>query len=320
MRKDDQIDLAIIICTFRREQLLRKALSSLITQSCPDGLSVTVFVVDNSDEGSAAGVVELASRESPFEIHRVEAHPPNISVARNAGLRAAAAPYVAFIDDDEELEPGWLDAVAQGVRVHPHDVLLGAVVPVFEAPERASNAVDRLFSRRLDAVAGQDLFAFGSKKTSAIAMGTGNSIFRRATTLDVDGPFGLDHGKSGGEDYDLFCRLQLRGCRFGWLPAARVREFVPASRCDPAYLRRRFYAGGQHFAEAVAGVSRRPATARWWLRAKAAAQAVALAAAAPLHACRGRNALLDHSYRFAGVLGKLSLGALYPLYHQERSG
>ena len=59
-------------------------------------------------------------------------------------------------------------------------------------------------------------------------------------------------GKGGGEDYDLFCRLQRRGRRFVWLPEAAAREFVPASRCERAYLRRRFYAGGQAFAAAMA--------------------------------------------------------------------
>jgi succinoglycan biosynthesis protein ExoM len=157
-------------------------------------------------------------------------------------------------------------------------------------------------------------------KTIGVTLASANSIFRRATTLIEPDPFDIAFGKSGGEDYDLFCRLQRRGCRLGWLPAARVRDFVPTSRCDGAYLRRRFFAGGQTYAAAVAGASRYPTAMRWWLRVKAALQFVALAVLAPIHARRGRDALIDYSCRLAGVLGKLSLGGYYSLYQKTDAG
>jgi len=197
----------------------------------------------------------------------------------------------------------------------PHDVLFGAVEPAFETPQRATTATRQLFSRRVAEPTGADLVAYGPNKTLGVSLGSGNTIFRRATTLTDDEPFQAAFGAGGGEDYDLFCRLQDRGRRFGWLPEATALEFVPAARCDPAYLRARFYAGGQAFAAAVAGVSPRPGLARWVVRAKAALQAGALAAKAPLLALSDREARLDYGYRWAGVLGKLSLGAIHPIYH-----
>ena len=319
MTQQSPIDLAIVICTFRREALLRKALASVVTQNCPDGLLPCVIVVDNSDDGSAKNVVESFAGDSPFDIRRIEAHPPTISVARNAGVRATGASYVAFVDDDQELEPGWLGAVATAIRAYPHDVLFGAVEPVFEAPDRATTMARQLFSRQMDKTAGEELFAFGSGKTRGVALATNNSLFKRATALCDADPFDTAFGDGGGEDFDLFCRLQSRGCRFGWLPTARVRECVPASRCDAGYLRRRYYAGGQAFAAAIAGKSRFPQAARWGLRIKAAMQAAVLIALTPLCAWRGEDAFADHSYRFAGVLGKLSLGGIYPIYRESDS-
>jgi succinoglycan biosynthesis protein ExoM len=313
------IDLAIIICTFRREELLAKTLASIRAQAVPPGARLSVVVADNSDEGSAAGVVAAAQAVSPFEIRYVEAHPANISVARNAGIRASDAPFVAFVDDDEELAPDWFEAVVAGLRAHPHDVFFGRVDPVFEAPERVTPAIRQLFSRFIEAPSGREVTALGDRKDRVLTVATSNSVLRRATTLTDEAPFNPHFGNAGGEDLDLFCRLQVRGCRFAWLPAARVSEWVPASRCDPGYLRRRFFAGGQAYAEAVAGSSGQPVLARWWLRAKALVQLGLLALHYPAVRRQGGAALTDFGFRWAGVRGKLSLGRLYPVYREADS-
>jgi len=312
-----EIDLTIILCTYRREALLAKALASIGAQRLPSGARLAVVVADNSDEGSALGVVTAARAASPFEIRYIAAHPANISVARNVGIRAATSPIIAFIDDDEELAPGWLEAVVAGLRRYPHDVFFGGVDPVFEAPERVTPAIRTLFSRQIEAPSGQDVVALGKSRERVLTVATCNSIFRRATTLDDAEPFNPRFGHAGGEDLDLFCRLQARGRRFGWLPDARVSEFVPAARCDRAYLRRRFFAGGQVFAEAVAGNSPAPVATRWWLRAKALVQLGQLALHYPRLRAKGPAARADFAYRWAGVRGKLSLGSLYPVYRES---
>jgi len=306
--------LAVVICTFRREELLAKALASLTVQTVPEGLCVEVIVVDNSDEGSAAGVVARAAAGSPLPMRRIEAHPANISVARNAGVAATAAEFVAFLDDDQQTDPGWLAAVGTALGRLPHDAYFGAVEPEFEAPQAATPAVWQLFSRRLDAPSGQDLVAMGPLKTRGIALATNNSIFRRSAMLIGPEPFDLSFGNGGGEDYDLICRMQQRGSRLAWLPEARAREFVPAARCEAGYLRRRFYAGGQAFAAAVANASAAPGRTRWLVRLKALVQAGLLTLRLPLVLVRGGAGLADYAYSWAGVLGKLSFGGIHPIY------
>lgn len=309
--------LTIVICTYHREALLAQALASVARQELPSGLDASVIVVDNSDEGAAAAVVAEAARESPIPMRRLAAHPANIAVARNAGVAAAQGEWIAFLDDDQQAQPGWLVAVAEAIARFPHDVFFGAVEGVFETPEAAGPAARQLFSRALDAEAGREMFAMGSRKTPGVALATNNSVFRRAAMTVDDQVFDPAFGRGGGEDYDLLCRMQRRGARFAWAPAARAREFVPAARCEPAYLRRRFYAGGQAYAAAVAGASARPDAARWLLRAKAVAQAGLLIALAPLRAAQGQAALTEHSYLLAGALGKMSFGEIMPIYRRK---
>jgi len=307
--------LSLVICTFHRERLLGLALASVNAQAAPADFPVEIVVVDNSDECSARPTVDALALASQFPIRYVEAHPPNISVARNAGVAAASGAAVAFLDDDQELADGWLVAVAAALKELPHDAFFGAVEPLFEAPAEATAMARQLFSRRLDAPHGAELVAFGPQKTRDIALATNNSIFRRAS-LPADCLFDLAFGNGGGEDYDLICRMQREGKRFAWLPDACAREFVPASRCEAGYLRRRFFAGGQAFAQAVANASEHPRSTRWSIRAKALVQLALLAARTPLALARGQAALTDHLHVFAGALGKLSFAEIKPIYRE----
>jgi succinoglycan biosynthesis protein ExoM len=238
------------------------------------------------------------------------------AIARNAGVAACSGDAIAFLDDDQELAPGWLLAVAQALVDLPHDAFFGAVEPLFETPARATGMTRQLFSRRHDRPRGAELIAFGPDKTRAIALATNNSIFRRAA-LPSDGRlFDPAFGNGGGEDYDLICRMQRAGRRFAWLPEARAREFVPESRCDASYLRRRFFAGGQAYAAAVANASAHPRLSRWAIRAKAVVQLALLVARMPIAFARGGDALADHLHVLAGARGKLSLSALRPIYRE----
>lgn len=306
--------LALVICTYHREQLLAEALASIAAQQPQPDCDFRVIVVDNSDAGTARQTVAAARAGFPFALEWIEAHPANISVARNAGVAAATGAFVAFLDDDQQLRPGWLEAVARELPVSPFDAWFGAVEASFEAPGRATPLVRQLFSRSIAASSGTDLFAMGPLKTQGIALATNNSIFRRSAMLADGAPFDVAFGVGGGEDYDLLCRMQRRGSRFGWLPGAAAREYVPAGRCQPEYLRRRFYAGGQAFAAAVAKSSPHPLAARWLLRAKALVQAALLLPRLPLVLWRGGHGLADYSFVWAGVFGKLSGGAIHPLY------
>ncbi|MFV0281414.1 MAG: glycosyltransferase family 2 protein [Rhodoblastus sp.] len=309
--------LSLVVCTFHREKLLGRALESVFAQNVAPGFDLEIVVVDNSDAATARATVTNLAAAAPFPLRFVEAHPPNISVARNAGVAAARGKAIAFLDDDQELAPGWLDAVGTALGDLPQDAFFGAVEPDFEAHARPTAMARQLFSRKHGAPRGAELVAFGPQKTRGMALATNNSIFRRAA-LPRDGRmFDLAFGNGGGEDYDLICRMQRAGARFGWLPDARAREFVPAARCAPAYLRRRFFAGGQAYAAAIANASERPGLARWSIRAKALVQLVLLAVRAPLAAVRGRDVLTDHLHLIAGALGKLSFAAISPIYRQS---
>ena len=311
--------ITIIICTFNRHELLRVALDSIAGLRNPNAVPLSVVVVDNSDDSNAIPLLEGMQSGFPWPLEAIAAHPANISVARNAGVAAASsADIVAFIDDDQKLDRGWLVAVMDAVEKHPHDVFFGKVDAQLETPERAGKTVRTLFSRQMDAPTGHEMFAMGPNKTKVVALATNNSIFRRATTLTDDVPFDPAFGNGGGEDFDLFCRLQRRGRRFAWLAEARAIEHVPASRCDPDYVAPRLYAGGQAYALAVSINSPVPVLERWRQRLIAVIQLGLMVPIWLRHINSTPAERAEVRFRTAAILGKLSFRTLKPIYSDEK--
>ena len=89
---------SVIVVSRHRAVALGRCLMALAQQDHPQ---IEVIVVADPEGLAAAKATGLALKRVPFD----EA---NISAARNLGLAAAAAPVVAFIDDDAVAEPTWI--------------------------------------------------------------------------------------------------------------------------------------------------------------------------------------------------------------------
>jgi len=303
--------LSILFCTYERPALLREALATVAAMDGIGAVDLEVVVADNSDAGTAAETVAAFAATAPFPVRYVPAHPPNISAARNAAVAAAGGDVLAFLDDDMQVEPGWLDAVRAGLSETDCDVLLGPVRPRFEQPERAGPHAVSLFDRELARPTGTRLWALGPDRVAGFPLATSNSVIRRAALGGDTAPFDLALGHAGGEDFDLFARLQRRGVKLGYLAEARTTEFVPAHRCDIAYLARRHYAGAQVYAFCTVKNSDRPRLTGLVLRLKALAQAAVFA----LTFWRLEPDL--RRIRKAQIMGKLLWSRLTPLYRLE---
>ncbi len=117
----------VVPSTFERVDLLERCVESLVAQSYP---AFEVIVVDNRPVDSVERV-ELRGRLCGDSRVSVVVEPcPGSSAARNRGVASAAGPVVAFIDDDVEVEPGWLRAVGARFVLEPSaDCVTGPVLP-----------------------------------------------------------------------------------------------------------------------------------------------------------------------------------------------
>jgi succinoglycan biosynthesis protein ExoM len=153
------------------------------------------------------------------------------------------------MDDDLELVSGWLDALVDTLETTQSDVAVGPLRPRFPGNRPPEWDVDgERFTRVLDRATGSLIAASGPDKPPGFALSTASSLWRRATCFTDATPFDPTFGASGGEDFDLFLRLDRRGRRFVWCAEGGVIETVPPNRMDIGYQRLKAYSAGTVYA------------------------------------------------------------------------
>src|SRR5687768_11423256 len=105
--------LDVVIPTYNRAALLPRALDSLLVAERPGGLDVGVTVVDNGSTDATRTVVEPFLSRFAGHLQYVYESRPGRSHALNAGIAASRGDLVGMIDDDEEVDRGWLLTIAE---------------------------------------------------------------------------------------------------------------------------------------------------------------------------------------------------------------
>jgi GT2 family glycosyltransferase len=223
----------VCVATYRRPVLLRSLLQSLGALTNASGYELILVVVDNDVNRSAEWVVEGMCADLHRPIRYAVEPVPNISLARNAGVRIALdedADFLAFIDDDEVADPNWLDALLTAQRRFNADAVSGAVVSRY--PSEAPDWIIR------GAFFEQPRFATGYLLPYAH---TNNVLVARKLFEDLDAPFDPAFGRTGGEDSHFFIRARRAGARLVWMDEAVVEEQVPVSRARAGWILRRAF-------------------------------------------------------------------------------
>jgi glycosyltransferase involved in cell wall biosynthesis len=229
-------EISIVVPTRNRPASLTRAVRSLFGLTGIDPRRIELVVVDNDAARSAEPACAELAAEAAFAVRYIGEPTPGVATARNAGVAAARAPLIAFLDDDEEASSGWLSALAQVQARFDADVVFGPVRGCAPPAVRAHRAyLEQFFSR--DGPAEAQLLDRH--------FGCGCSLVRKAALPDRDAPFSIRQNQIGGEDDVLFLEMRGRGARFAWSPEAWVLEHPDPSRLSLAYTLRRAFAYGQ---------------------------------------------------------------------------
>ncbi len=105
------VAVSVVIPSFDSENLLRRALTSVLTQTAQD---FEVIVVDDGSQAPPHAIIELDAR-----IRLISQRNRGVSVARNVGVDAAEGEYIAFLDQDDEWLPHKLESQLAHVQVRP---------------------------------------------------------------------------------------------------------------------------------------------------------------------------------------------------------
>jgi N-acetylglucosaminyl-diphospho-decaprenol L-rhamnosyltransferase len=191
-------------------EALQRCLESLEKSDGRDRLQL--IVVDN---GSTDGSAELNSAFGTVQFIRL---PKNFGLTKalNLGWRAADAPYVLFLHDDTEVEPGTVAALADGLDNHPE---AGAVCPLLVDSEgRPGPQLGPLppgGEWRAANIAGAEPVAVEYPRGAAWMV----RVFLIKAIRQIDERYG-----QFGADADLATQIRRAGKKILLLPGTRVRH------------------------------------------------------------------------------------------------
>jgi glycosyltransferase involved in cell wall biosynthesis len=137
-------DFSVVIPTFRRPEQLREAIASAMGQS---GVSIEIFVIDDSPEGSAEQVVRDFADARISYVKNPHPSGGRPSVVRNLGWPMAGGSLVHFLDDDDIVADGHYAAVKSAFDTHADvGLIFGRVEPFGEGPASQLDHERRYFT------------------------------------------------------------------------------------------------------------------------------------------------------------------------------
>ena len=110
--------LTVVVPVYNAGPFLKKAVESLLAEALP-GLEI-IIVDDGSTDGGVRALEGL-----PVRVLRQKNK--GEAAARNAGVQAATAPWVTFLDADDVMVPGALSFRLDYLRAHPEESAVGGL-------------------------------------------------------------------------------------------------------------------------------------------------------------------------------------------------
>jgi GT2 family glycosyltransferase len=207
--------ITIAVLNYDGRELLDVAMPSVLALDGVEG--ARVLVVDNgSGDGSPAYVRERWPTVEVLEI------PANVGVAAalNRALAATDSELVALLNNDIELEPGWLAELTRALDAHPEAASASGKLLRFDDRATIDAAGDLMLWSGAVVNRGHGMPDDGRFDTAqaVFAACAGAALYRRSA-FDVVGPFD-ESFFAYLEDIDWGVRAQLAGLASRYVPAA----------------------------------------------------------------------------------------------------
>jgi glycosyltransferase involved in cell wall biosynthesis len=206
--------VSVVVPAYNAAAYLPGALDSVLSQDYPH---VEVIVVDDgSTDDTAHAVAPYVERG----VRYLDQPNAGAGAARDAGVRAATGPLVAFLDSDDAWLPGKLTQQVAHLAQYPS---LGLVAGAYHQTDERGVAIATV---PVPAVACGDLFDALLVRNCINT----STVVTRKTVLDAVGGFGR---RPLGQDWDTWLRIARRA------PIGFVTDVVAHRRAHPTSLSHR---------------------------------------------------------------------------------
>lgn len=238
------MELSIIISTYNNAVSLIRTLNSVAKQDADKAIWECVVVNNNSTDNTAEVVAAFAKEHSDINIKLVDEAQQGLSYARNRGIAEAEGQFLAFIDDDETINEGFVSAYLDLFHNHGAFAGAGALKVRYDSarPKWMSYYTEKMIANPLNL--GKEIITI----TSSVTPTGGNMAFNREI-FRLYGGFDTNLGRKGkelygGEENDMFQRLRDLGERIFYTPHAIAYHHIADRKLTPEYFDKLSYGVG----------------------------------------------------------------------------
>ncbi len=243
--------ISVVIATRNRGHLVARLVRQLDAQTL-DGSAFEVVVVDDGSDEPVEPMFAGMSCRMSLRMSRIGWS--GQGAARHHGAQQARGDILVFVDDDMQVEPGFLAAQLARHRAASRLVVLGHIRP---APGLGRMPLfERYHARQLERWR-QGIRA-GRIQPRGVHLCTGNVSMPRREYFAVGG---FNASLKRSEDRELGIRLEKNGCQFVF--ADEVESIHCSDHADLSVWRRRAYLYGR-FDYRIAGLHRDMGLAHPW--------------------------------------------------------
>lgn len=217
---------SVVIPTWNGARFMPPCLDALRAQTCRD---FEVIVVDNGSTDGTAGIL------AGYPEVRVTSLAKNggFAVGVNTGIRAARGETIVLLNNDTEVDPGWLAALLAGLDAAPEAGMATSKVRLFDRRDTLHTTGDVVNLAGWAANRGVWEVDRGQWDDSRDVFGaSGAAAAYRRALFDAVGVFEEAFG-SYLEDVDLAWRARLAGWSCVFVPEAVVYHHLSATGGGP---------------------------------------------------------------------------------------
>jgi GT2 family glycosyltransferase len=234
----DSVTVVICAYTDRRWQSLLRAVHSLrVQRRLPEQ---SIVVIDHNEQ-----LLRRARTSLPDDVEVLaNEERQGLSGARNTGVRAARGDVVAFLDDDAEADPGWLEELL--ARYDEPSVMGAGGRAVAVWPGKRPGWMPTEF----DWVVGCSYTGL-PETVAPVRNLLGAAMSFRRCLFDQLGKFDTEMGRLGvlplgceETEFSIRVRRNIAGAEFVHVPSAVVHHHVEPERVRIGYFLRRCYSEG----------------------------------------------------------------------------
>lgn len=167
--------VAIIVPIYNVVTYLSRCLDSLVAQTIP----IELVLVDDGSTDASGAIADWYASKYDF-VHVIHQANAGQGAARNIGLAASSAPFVAFVDSDDYVAPTYAEKLLSAIRSCQADIAVCMYTMIVESGLRLRAFSPRLLPAALTGAKALHL----SLRDFSIKSYTWNKLFRRTLFTD----------------------------------------------------------------------------------------------------------------------------------------